>query len=138
MGKSIFMKKELSAGAIIIKMEEKNILILLVEHKNSTYVFPKGHVKRGETLKQAAKREVLEEVGLNIKVGKRLGKIIRGSSDKRTTKEIIMFLGTPKNYCHSPNTEEKYKWFTFKKAIKVLRYEEDLEFLIKYKNEIFL
>ena len=36
------------------------------EPYNGQWVFPQGYVKAGETLKEAAKREVLEELGVEV------------------------------------------------------------------------
>jgi diadenosine hexaphosphate hydrolase (ATP-forming) len=38
--------------------------ILMIRHKNGTWVFPKGHIELGESKVQAAVREVEEEAGV--------------------------------------------------------------------------
>lgn len=59
------MNKEFSAGAVIFKRENNDILFLLVySGRNSIWGFPKGHLEHGETEKQAAIREIEEEAGL--------------------------------------------------------------------------
>jgi bis(5'-nucleosidyl)-tetraphosphatase len=59
------MNKEISAGAVIFKKENNNILFLVIYSKrNGIWGFPKGHLENGETEKQAAYREIKEEVGL--------------------------------------------------------------------------
>lgn len=54
-------------GAVVIKENR----ILLVKRKNpphqGEWAIPGGKVKWGETLKQAAEREILEETGIHIK-----------------------------------------------------------------------
>ena len=39
-------------------------LVLLLGHRNGTWVFPKGHLDPGETELEAALREVEEEAGV--------------------------------------------------------------------------
>ena len=60
------MNKEFSAGAVIFKRESDKILFLVIYSKrNKIWGFPKGHLERGETEKEAAKREIKEETGLD-------------------------------------------------------------------------
>ena len=134
------MKKELSAGGIITKKENDQLLVLLVEHKDKTYVFPKGHVETGETLKQAAKREIQEEVGLtDIEIGEKLGIVTRHSikpNGQRVDKNIVLFKVKINNFNHKKKTDEVYDWFTPQEALKKLRYKEDVDFLKKIIKKI--
>jgi 8-oxo-dGTP pyrophosphatase MutT (NUDIX family) len=57
--------------AIILK--ERNILMVFLG-KTNEYKFPGGGVEENETIEEAIKREVLEEVGYNvISIGKKIG-----------------------------------------------------------------
>jgi len=59
------MNKEFSAGAVIFKKVGDKIMFLVIFSKrNKIWGFPKGHLERGETEKQAAQREIKEETGL--------------------------------------------------------------------------
>ena len=60
------MKKEKSCGAVIYKFEENEVYVLLLKHNLGHWSFAKGHVEAGETEVETAKREVKEEVGLDI------------------------------------------------------------------------
>lgn len=57
--------EHLSAGGIIAVRAGSRVLISLIrEGKRDKYVIPKGHVEDGETIEEAARREIEEETGL--------------------------------------------------------------------------
>src|SRR3989344_4894242 len=60
---------DLSGCAII----EEGKLLLLFKNKHKHYEFCGGKVEQGESLEQAAIREVKEETGCDIELGKYLG-----------------------------------------------------------------
>ncbi len=54
---------ELAAGAVVTHVREGTVL-LLHERTEDRWGFPKGHVDPGESLLEAARREIREEAGL--------------------------------------------------------------------------
>lgn len=66
--------RTLAAGAVV-QDERGRILLVLRAYapEAGRWTVPGGHVEPGETLEQAARREVAEETGLDIVVGAELG-----------------------------------------------------------------
>ncbi len=56
------------AGAIVLSEKNPELLILLYRGVEHDWSFPKGHVKNNETAQDAARREVLEETGMPVKL----------------------------------------------------------------------
>jgi 8-oxo-dGTP pyrophosphatase MutT (NUDIX family) len=54
---------ELAAGAVIFSAEDSRVLVIH-ESEEDRWCFPKGHVDPGESLRDAALREIREETGL--------------------------------------------------------------------------
>lgn len=60
------MEKRKSVRAIILK-DEGIILIHRIKNDSEYYVFPGGGIENSETYEQCVVREVMEEIGINIK-----------------------------------------------------------------------
>ena len=61
------MLHEKSCGAIVYRKYHGNTEILLIKHINSGHwSFPKGHVEGDETEEETAKREIMEETGIDV------------------------------------------------------------------------
>ena len=57
---------EKSCGAVVFTKNTEGIKYVIIESKEGYYGFPKGHVEDNETELETARREVLEETGLQV------------------------------------------------------------------------
>ncbi len=62
--KNLINKNELSAGGVVFKYMNGRVMIGFILDPYKKWIFAKGHVEEGETIKQAAVRETKEEMGL--------------------------------------------------------------------------
>ena len=65
--------KQIVAVSGFIVNEEGHVLLVQNSHRNDTYEMPGGRVEPKETLKEAVKREVLEETGIHAEIGDMIG-----------------------------------------------------------------
>ncbi len=110
----------------------------LAQHARATksWVLPKGHVEEGESIEQAALREIYEETGLdNVQLIKHLGIIPRESLKSNgdvEQKTIHLFLAyAPDNSQPQAPTDPRFvgvSWFSPEEAIKLLPYESEQAF----------
>lgn len=62
------MTYEHSAGAVVFTIVDDNIKYVIIRSRQGYFGFPKGHIERGEDEREAALREVFEEVGLRVEL----------------------------------------------------------------------
>jgi len=88
------LKRELSAGGVVVRRAGGQAEVAVVRPRGGVIALPKGHPEDGETLEQAATREVREETGLTAEPVGRLGEVRYWYtlSGERVLKEVAFFL----------------------------------------------
>lgn len=129
------MKQEKSCGCIVIN---DNNEVLLVYHNAGHWDFPKGHVERGETEIQTAKREVKEETNIDVEINEKFRYTTKYSPKEDVMKEVIYFLAKDISDNKEAQLEEvsEVKWFEFNKAIEMITYDNSKEILKKLKDDL--
>lgn len=131
------MLREFSAGGIVCKKEDNQVLWLVRRPKggndyrgNLGWSFPKGLIDKGETIGQAALREVAEEGGIKAKIIKKLPtlKIFFTDEDGQQVMKFITYFVMER----LEDLKEGFGWET--KEVKWVSKDEALKLLI-YKNE---
>jgi len=90
------MQKEHSAGGIVFREDSGQVVVLVTQSSaHDGWIFPKGHLERGETASDAALREVKEETGVDARIVERVGTIryafrVRGRQIAKTALFYLM------------------------------------------------
>lgn len=69
------MKREHSAGGVVLRCGENGEELVVVTPRAGVLALPKGHPEPGESLEQAALREVREEAGVVAEAIEQLGEV---------------------------------------------------------------
>lgn len=110
------------AGAITVRETKKGLEVLLVRAKKNPrdWIFPKGHVEKGESLAETAARELLEEGGVIGDPVRRVGVSTFRSDDEEI--EVTYFLVRYRR--RRGTAERETRWRSFSDAKKRLTYKD--------------
>src|SRR5579863_1924497 len=72
----------LAAGGIVLRAEETTLIAVVRLRKRNEWVLPKGKLDDGETPRDAAEREVVEETGHDVSVRDFLGTLVHESGGR--------------------------------------------------------
>jgi 8-oxo-dGTP pyrophosphatase MutT (NUDIX family) len=126
---------EVSAGGLVLSAERPS-QVAIISHLNrggrADWCIPKGHPEGGETLEQAAVREIYEETGLHAEIVQKIGEIHYNfkAGNRRISKTVHHFLmrqiGGTLNAGLDPTGEViDVAWFDLGELEQVLAHENE-------------
>lgn len=129
------MKREFSAGGIVFKETDNGLEYLLIKNmamrdpNKSYWGFPKGHLDEGESSKNAAIREVKEEVGLEVEIIDKVGQssYMFQASGEKILKIVTMFLmqASSKKISIQAAEIQEANWVDSEKVLELLSFPND-------------
>lgn len=69
------MKREFSAGGVVVRRFRGRPFVAVVVPREGVLALPKGHPDGGESMAEAAQREVREEAGVEAELVEKLGDV---------------------------------------------------------------
>lgn len=123
---------ETSCGAVVYRDIRGEVRYLLIKNKRSAHWgFPKGHIEKGESKKDTAIREVLEETGIHVSLIDGFESISKYKIRDKIEKTVSIFVGTTKDTSTVIQQEEieDYIWLTYDRAMSLLKFENDKNIL---------
>jgi 8-oxo-dGTP pyrophosphatase MutT (NUDIX family) len=126
-------EREVSAGGVVV--HDGQVLVIvptrLAADGSRVLGLPKGHPDDGETIVQAAAREVREETGIAVEPVRELGEVrywyVRDR--RRVAKSVYFFLFRPLGGDLADHDDEvsEVRWMGFAEAQKALTYAGERE-----------
>jgi 8-oxo-dGTP pyrophosphatase MutT (NUDIX family) len=111
----------MQAGGVVIKREGRRVRVLVIRSSDGRYwLFPKGHVERGENDEQAAVREVREEAGVKAAVTCRAG---RERYTKGTRRVEVSYYVLEYRRDVRASDDREVRWCTRSEARRLLSFE---------------
>lgn len=114
-------RSETSCGAVVFTRQADDIRFVIIRSVTGCYGFPKGHIERGESERQTARREIQEETGLNVTLldGFRTTEsyVFKRGDGKEIDKHVVYFLAEFQG--QTPVAQE-----TEIASISLMRYDE--------------
>jgi 8-oxo-dGTP pyrophosphatase MutT (NUDIX family) len=122
-----------SAGGIVVRSDSEGPSLVIGMRRRDrdavTWTLPKGTLDPGETVEQAALREVTEETGLLVRIVEPLPSIQYTfvMAGKRIHKTVHYFLMEPVGGDLSAHDHEfeRVRWIRFREAPEVLTFESE-------------
>lgn len=129
------MKREFSAGGVVVRRTGSRPEAALVSPRRGIYALPKGHPDAGESMEQAATREVREETGLVAEPVELLGEVrywYRLAGD-RVLKTVTFYLFSYRSGNVEDHDDEVQwaGWVPLDKAPQQLSYKGEREIATK-------
>ena len=133
------VKEEFSAGGVVYKKEDGKIFWLVCKHSGyHKWGMPKGLIEKGESLEEAALREVKEESGVKVKIIEKIEDpekyeyIINGVRVLKQVDYFLMEYVSGDISGHDWEMEE-VEWLSYNKAYQQLAFEGAKKTLEKAK-----
>ena len=118
-----FTSEPTHAGGVVIRREGATLQYLVVQTKKEPreWVLPKGHIEYGESPEQAARREVLEETGVETVVREVLDTVEFSAPNGPVRGQFFLMDAIREG---SPREGRERKWLDFDEAIRWLQFKE--------------
>ena len=117
------------AGAIAFKDgAEPRFLLVTARRSPGTWIFPKGHIERGETVIEAAVRELEEEAGVKGDAVREVGTLRFRSGSEEVEVHYVLVAAASNG---ESREGRKIKWLPLRDALAALTYEASRKLLRK-------
>ena len=132
---------EKSCGALVIRRDPETgqRFILMIRHRFGGYrSFPKGHTEPGETERETAAREVLEETAAHITFIPDFRQVVLYHPMPGTVKQVVYFLAQTDSEAIAPREGEiaTVEWIPLEESMNLLAHDNDRRILTEALHKL--
>ena len=123
------MEYQHAAGGIVIRKDNGKTEVLLIKDSYGRWIWPKGHIEKGETIERAAAREISEETGLTrLRVIGKIGKqeyyfTLHGTKILKTVDIFLVETDPGARLVVQTSEIQDARWFSPEEALEKIEYE---------------
>lgn len=131
-------------GAVVYALEDGKIYLALVHDVFGYWTLSKGHIEENESEDAGVIREIKEEIGLDIEIGKKIGENEYVANDPergKIRKQVSYFLGlAPKQELSLKDGGglDDVKWFEASEVVDLKIYDDIIPIITEAIKEISL
>lgn len=128
------MKLQHSAGIVLFHKGPEGLRYLVLQYVGGHWDFAKGKIEAGETMKEAALRELHEETGLTAQIAdgyeQSLSYMFKDQQGNLIHKRVTFFVGeSPKTEVILSREHQGYLWLPYEQARERVTFENAREVL---------
>ena len=121
----------MAAGGIVLRRGAPPLVAVVRQRKRNEWVLPKGKLDDGETPKEAAHREVLEETGHDVAIHEFLGTLVYQSGGRSKVAHFWRMEAEGGPVRKLMNDIKAVDWLTLEDALARLSREYERAFLVQ-------
>ncbi|CUU16024.1 8-oxo-dGTP diphosphatase [Bradyrhizobium sp. JR7.2] len=121
----------MAAGGIVLRRGAPPLVAVVRQRKRNEWVLPKGKLDDGETPKEAAHREVLEETGHDVAIHEFLGTLVYQSGGRSKVVHFWRMEAEGGPVRKLMNDIKAVDWLTLEDALARLSREYERAFLVQ-------
>jgi 8-oxo-dGTP diphosphatase len=130
MGREMTREPVLAAGGIVLRSGETPLIAVVRLRKRNEWVLPKGKLDDGETPRDAALREVMEETGHKVSVHEFLGTLVYESGGRSKVVHYWRMETTGEQVCELMDDVKAVEWLPLDAAVERLSRAYERAFLV--------
>ena len=130
MGREMTREPVLAAGGIVLRSGETPLIAVVRLRKRNEWVLPKGKLDDGETPRDAALREVMEETGHQVSVHEFLGTLVYESGGRSKVVHYWRMETNGQQVCELIDDVKAVEWLPLDAAVERLSRGYERAFLV--------